>query len=302
MSVTDKSPRASTFRSAISLMNIAAIACLALLPVIATTMVEPTAMVVVCIGAGLFRGIAIVLKVQSEQAIALARIEDRLETIASSVERSTAAPAAIDAKLVRFTEARLAIRQGRWDDARRHLDEFQTFHPDDLDAPRLARELDDARDSAGKDLLAKVAAAREVNDPERVIELRDELRQLLPSEELRAIDRDLAKWFMTLIHRRLRTGTVKPDVAVLAAKVSASLDETPEGASLRASLPTLRRAAGLCPRCGQPYTGVGEACPACLTGTVGSPGFSAPAEESDPDEGLEPVELTDEFGMGHLGD
>jgi hypothetical protein len=56
---------------------------------------------------------------------------------------------------------------------------------------------------------------------------------------------------------------MRADVAVLAARVALSLDDTPEGASLRASLPTLRRAAGLCARCGQPYTGIAEACPIC---------------------------------------
>ncbi|MFO0950400.1 MAG: hypothetical protein U0835_04475 [Isosphaeraceae bacterium] len=56
-----------------------------------------------------------------------------------------------------------------------------------------------------------------------------------------------------MIQKRLRTGTVRPDVAVLAGRVADSLDDTPEGASLRASLPTLRRAAGLCARCAQPY-------------------------------------------------
>jgi hypothetical protein len=52
---------------------------------------------------------------------------------------------------------------------------------------------------------------------------------------------------------------------------------TVEGASLRASLPTLRRSAGLCPRCAQPYTGLANACPQCLAApgpppqTPGSP-------------------------------
>ena len=112
------------------------------------------------------------------------------------------------------------------------------------------------------DTSSQILARTAVTD----IELHDEVKPLIESEALRALDVDLAKWFMMLIHRRLRSGTVKADVALLAGRVAASFDGTPEGASLRASLPTLRRAAGLCARCAQPYTGIADACPACLTG------------------------------------
>jgi predicted amidophosphoribosyltransferase len=61
---------------------------------------------------------------------------------------------------------------------------------------------------------------------------------------------------------------VQGDVAELAARAAESFGDTPEGASLRASLPTLRRSAGLCPRCAQPYAGIDEACPQCLAGLV----------------------------------
>src|SRR5262249_6768562 len=105
---------------------------------------------------------------------------------------------------------------------------------------------------------------------------------LLAADALRALDRDLAKWFMALITRRLRTGSVRADVAVLAARVAEDLDDTPEGASLRASLPTLRRAAGLCPRCGQPYAGLAAAPPPARPAPRAPPAVPTPPPPPPP--------------------
>ena len=84
---------------------------------------------------------------------------------------------------------------------------------------------------------------------------------MLRDRERPSFDRELAGWFLSLIHRRLRTGTIQVDVVNLATRFSESFAATAEGASVRAALPTLRRSAGLCPRCGQPYLGVAEASP-----------------------------------------
>jgi hypothetical protein len=112
--------------------------------------------------------------------------------------------------------------------------------------------------------LAELEAAQEVSDPERVLEIYHELAPALAETRRKAIENEVAKWFMNLIHRRLRSGKVAPDVVVLAARFAVTFAATMEGASVRASLPTLRRSVGLCPRCAQPYTGIGEACPQCL--------------------------------------
>ena len=50
--------------------------------------------------------------------------------------------------------------------------------------------------------------------------------------------------------------------AALAARVVESFGDTPEGASLRAALPSLRRNAGLCPRCARPNPGARRSLPA----------------------------------------
>ena len=51
--------------------------------------------------------------------------------------------------------------------------------------------------------------------------------------------RDLAKWFLELINRRLRTGRIQPEVVLLATQVAETFGATVEGASMRAALPTL---------------------------------------------------------------
>ena len=215
------------------------------------------------------------LSAQADQAEATGRIEQRLATGLGQLAEALAAVSrtavssvvsSLELKVQHLAEIRHAVRLGRWAEADELVRIFGETHPDDPDGARIAGDVARARQEAGQELLARIAAAREVNDPERVIELRDALKPLLAPDAVRSLDRELARWFLLLISRRLRTGTVRSDVAVLAARVAESLDDTPEGASLRASLPTLRRAAGLCARCGQPYTGVADACPTCLTG------------------------------------
>jgi hypothetical protein len=205
------------------------------------------------------------------------RLDQRLADVAEKLPNVIApTPPTLDIKAQRLAEIRHAIRNAAWTDAADLVRTFSESHPDDPEPARAALEVAEARETAGRDLSEKLQAARDVNDPDRVIELRDLLKPLLPHDAIRTLDRDLAKWFMALIQRRMRTGKVRADVAVLAGKVASSLDDTPEGASLRASLPTLRRAAGLCPRCAQPYTGIEDACPLCLAGTSLPPPTVAP--------------------------
>lgn len=141
-------------------------------------------------------------------------------------------------------------------------------------------------------LRAQLEAARSANDAERVLELRAELAPLISKTESLAQDKSLVTWFMALLMRRMRAGSVRADVAVLAERVSAAFAGTVEGASLRASLPTLRRSAGLCPRCAQPYGGIEAACPECLASVLPAPPIEldepALVRESEDDEVFEP--------------
>ncbi len=187
-----------------------------------------------------------------------------LERMAVALERSLAEPREADnGKAMAFAGARQAILDERWDQADRLIAALTRDHPGSSEVVGLAEELAEARQEAVDGLKAQLDAARTVNDPERVIELRDALTQHLRGDPLKDLDRELVQWLMTLIQKRMRTGTVRGDVVALATKVAGSFGDTPEGASLRASLPTLRRSVGLCPRCAQPYVGLASACPQC---------------------------------------
>jgi hypothetical protein len=176
------------------------------------------------------------------------------------------------------TEIRRSIQAGQWSEARLLLDVFSDDFPDDPRLFSLQEELRSARAESIESHAAQLDAARKVNDPERVLELHRGMLPLLDAEARASLEADLSKWFLKLIHNRLRTGKIQTDVAILAGRIADVFSHTVEGASLRASLPTLRRSAGLCPRCAQPYTGLGNACLKCLAvpgpspQTTGSPG------------------------------
>lgn len=180
---------------------------------------------------------------------------------------------------------RRAIREGHWQEASSRLQAFASEAPDDPRVASLSAELEQAKGSIVESIRAKVAAARGVNDSDRVFELHDEIAGLLDHEAKDTWDKDLVRWFMIVIQKRLRSGTVGPDVATIAAKVAERFDTTSEGASLRAALPTLRRSAGLCARCGEPYKGLADACPKCLGAAYVEPEINIePVEEEEESE------------------
>jgi hypothetical protein len=168
-----------------------------------------------------------------------------------------------------------AIRDASWSEAERLLAEFEAFYSGDPAAAVLKDQLAAARERARSDQLAELVAAREVNDPDRVLEIYQHLGPSLDPERRGSLERELGKWFMNVIHRRVRSGIIQVDVVQLAGRFADAFPMTPEGASVRASLPTLRRSVGLCPRCAQAYTGVADACPKCLAGPAGTGANSA---------------------------
>ncbi|MBX6314161.1 MAG: hypothetical protein IRY99_14785 [Isosphaeraceae bacterium] len=229
-----------------------------------------------------------------DQAKAIARAADliegrvvpALERVAIALEQRAAAPApaatAIDGRASVAASVRLAIEEGRWDLAEKLIRDFARDYPEDPMGPVLIDEVTAGRQAVIDNLQARLDAAREANDPEAALSYRDELAQHLRGEPLKAIDKKLLRWLLGLLQKRMRTGTVRPDVAHLAARVAESFGDTPEGASVRASLPTLRRSAGLCPRCAQPYTGIEDACPRCLAARAGISFVPVPDEEPEP--------------------
>lgn len=212
----------------------------------------------------------------------------RLDRIAEAVER-LATMSRVEIPKPDLSRVASAISEKQWDVAEALLDE----HSENPDTASLAERLASAKGIAADELLGELAASQAANDPARVLEIRERLGDVRPSDSLRELDAQLAKWFIIPIMKRLRTGLVSTEVVELVGKVSERFAQTTEGASLRASLPTLRRSAGLCPRCALPYRGIDDACPACLTGSTAL-AVTEPAtpDEEEPEEFGPPEELT----------
>ncbi len=211
---------------------------------------------------------------------ALGRIAVALEKLAAGEKPDPAQ----DERTRAIEAARRVIVSGRWAQADRLVGAFVRDHPGP-DAARLLAELTDARNRAVYVHRARLDAARQAGDALLAIEIRDALTEHLKGEPLADLDRDLVRWLVGEIKKRIRAGTVKPDVATLAARIVDSFADTTEGAALRASIPNLRRSAGLCPRCARPYRGSADACPRCL----GNPSTPSPAPvplagDPDPEE------------------
>ncbi len=171
----------------------------------------------------------------------------------------------------RTLEIERAIRGAQWSDAESLLEQFENDYPADPTLADFRDEMAAARQAAIQDRLAQLQAARDVNDPERVLELYDGLSVVLEPNARAGLQETLAPWFLSLIHTRLRIGKIQADIVQLAGRFAEAFSTTPQGASVRASLPTLRRSVGLCPRCAQPYAGVADACPKCAGGATPGP-------------------------------
>jgi hypothetical protein len=185
-----------------------------------------------------------------------------------------------------------AERAGHVDEAVALLVQLADRFPDDPALPGIRERLDAARRTAAEGHLARIDAARKVNDTQGVLDLYRAAGSWLESPRRGELERELARWFLDVIHRRLRLGRIQPEVVDLATQVAETFAVTVEGASLRASLPTLRRSVGLCPRCAQPYAGTAAACPRCLSGASAPtmPAADQPDDEPEPDGPDDPLE------------
>ena len=228
---------------------------------------------------------------RSQEAIlALAtRAVSAFENLVEDLERRPIVDAPqgpLDADRSRFlAEIGQAARTGDWSAVESLLDEFDACFPGDPAGAGLRERLDAGRREQMLGHLAQIDAARQVNDAERVLELYRTVESSLEFDRRGELERELSQWFLHLIHRRLHIVPIQADVVRLATEVAVTFGGTGEGASLRASLPMLRRSVGLCPRCAQPYRGTAAACPKCL-GAAGGPAPGRPDSEpgSDPDD------------------
>ena len=215
---------------------------------------------------------------------AVAQLQRLVESMRQPVERVNSSPSPTDNRAQSLAEIVQATRAANWVVAQTRLDEFEASFPDDPELALMREQFARARRDAIQVTLSQLSAAREVNDPDRVLEIYQLVLPSLDHAERTSLERDLAKWFLTLIHRRLRVGKVQPDVVHLATRFSETFASTVEGASVRASLATLRRSIGLCARCGQPYTGIADACPKCLKVPLNSAATFVGEAETDESE------------------
>ncbi len=263
----------------------------------------------ISLGSGLL-GIAI----EQAAAIASTRLEqqDRAERVRTELaRRAMAALETIAEELVRRSptapipptvgdRARLladidqALQAAQLLEAGTLLDQFADRFPNDPAIDKRAEGLALARREALEGNLAEIQAARRVSDPARVLELYRGLGPDLENGRKDELERELSRWFLEVIHRRLRGGRIQADVVELATMVAETFARTVEGASLHASLPTLRRSVGLCPRCASPYTGTATACPKCLAVTVAGSEPNHP--ETDPEDDEIPAQSAEEGG------
>lgn len=193
------------------------------------------------------------------------RIAPALERIAEGLSRLPASGTADDPRREAVVGVRKAIRAGDWAEARALAGDFAAEYPDAPETPLLEEAIRAGRDESAASLRGQIDAAHRANDADRILALRDELAGVLDPDPLGELDRQVIGWLMALIQKRLRVMPMPPDLPALAARVAESFAATAEGASLLRALPTLRRSAGLCPRCGRPYRGTADACPECLT-------------------------------------
>jgi hypothetical protein len=192
---------------------------------------------------------------------ALGRIALALEKLSTEDKVQPREPVE-DETTRRFAVARQAIAANRWAQADKLVGALVREFPGP-EAARLLAELEDARNRAVEALKTRLEAAKTAGDALLVVELRDALTEHLRGDRLDDFDRKLVRWLVGEIKQKIRTGTIKPELATLATRVADSFADTPEGAALKGSIPNLRRSAGLCPKCARPYKGADDACPRC---------------------------------------
>ena len=237
------------------------------------------------------RGFEEMIQQAAQGVQALERINRALGTRAEPPASSTRSESDRDRSLAEIDRA---LRSAQWGDATALLEAFEARFPEDPSLPGLNAQLEANRRRSAQNGMAQLEAARQVNDPARVLELYQGVGPALESDQRATLERDLARWFLSLIHRRLRTGKIQPEVVVLATQVAETFGTTVEGASMRAALPTLRRSVGLCPRCAQPYTGVADACPQCLSGGPKGPLHATPDQAAMPHPTAHGDDLSDD--------
>ncbi len=156
---------------------------------------------------------------------------------------------------------RRAVAERKWTGVEELLRELQ-----ELDR-ELAKELTELahreQEAHAKELREALRAAREQNNPQAVLDVRDRLVSLLSVDERQDLDREIAQWSIAYLRDALHEGRARELIDVIERMVETFGESTAEGMELKNALPILRRSAGRCPDCGEPYDISLERCPDC---------------------------------------
>jgi hypothetical protein len=195
-------------------------------------------------------------------------LEKTNETLASQVAtkpQSEIVSKIVEARQQAIDAVREAVRRDWWDEARRLAAAFAEQFPAAPDAKDLAAQVETAFSRKVQSLREQLDAAESAADAETMLNTRDRLSGYLNGTELYQVDRRVAHWMAAHLREALAAGRAREVVHLAERVVDAFGDTTNEGAQVRTALPTLRRSAGLCPDCGQPYDVSLVRCPACET-------------------------------------
>lgn len=172
-----------------------------------------------------------------------------------------------------------AIAERRWPDVE---ELFRLLQQDNAD---LAREMEPIirreREAHTRELQEALEQARNQNNPQAVLDVRDKLAALLELHERQDLDREIARWSMVYLREALHEGRARELIDLIERMVATFGESTTEGMELKNALPILRRSAGRCPDCGQPYDISMERCPECEHKRQLRLGKGSPFEEGD---------------------
>lgn len=193
----------------------------------------------------------------------LEKTNESIAGVSTAKPPATASTAATEARQQAIDAVREAIRREWWDQARRLAAAFAEQFPEAPEAKDLAAQVETAHHRKVQSLREQLDQAERSSDAEVMLNVRDRLSAYLNGTELYQVDRRVAHWMATFLREALANGKAKQVVHLAERVVDAFGDSTNEGAQVRSALPTLRRSAGLCPDCGQPYDVSLVRCPAC---------------------------------------
>jgi hypothetical protein len=203
------------------------------------------------------------------------------QLIGAGASTETTSVAGVRAPRDEVRRLRDAIARGRWQEAYELLSDLLERFPGDTAVERLAADYQTQRNQHVAELKLELQRAQADGDPQRVLNVRDRLAMVLELDECRQLDKEVARWSMTFLREALHEGRARDLIGVIERMVETFGETTQEGAELKSALPILRRSAGRCPDCGQPYDIALERCSACETKRRARSRSASPSAPSD---------------------